>query len=349
MKPQNDKEFQELDKHKGTENYEVVEIIPKKNEASYFLIDKFNKNVFVNSFFEPLSKEREEIKYNRLLLDIFGSIKSVGTTEYLLKDGTMWDSSYYVNWVINGDTTKHKYIDPSTNKEIEDPYEYDFKINQKDPEKWLEKFKELYTKAQYVYIYISFYYFKIDDIWYLINTDWMGDKVGLNIEKHYPAKEDQDVRMVALKDLSPNYSVPPEERDISLIKEVAYKQTFFEKENWGLIKSNYSAGWWYLEIYMPKGDVIKIKRYASYRRPDIELYKIPKENGGRDDVLFIVQEPNSMHMEQQAGMYVIRPRNYKETPQYKEQQAIEKQKQEKLKAAAARKSLKKRRNFFPEN
>jgi len=196
---------------------------------------------------------------------------------------------------------------------------------------------------------MSEYYFKIDSRWYFLETYKMGKANNIDLKKHYPAKEDQDVRMVALKDLSPNYSVPPEERDISLIKEVAYKQTVFKKENWGLIKSNYSAGWWYLEIYMPKGDVIKIKRYASFRRPDIELYKIPKEYGGREDVLFIVQEPNSMHMEQQAGMYVIRPRNYKETPQYKEQQAIEKQKQEKLKAAAARKSLKKRRNFFPEN
>jgi len=174
----------------------------------------------------------------------------------------------------------------------------------------------------------------------------MGQDLGIDIETDYPAKEDQDVRMVALENLSPihYYAAPEEELDTSLIKRIAYKSTFLEKENWGLITNNYSAGWWYLEIYMPNNEVIKIKRYSYFEDPELGLYKIPKEYGGRDDVLFIVQEPNSMHMEQvSAGMYVIRPKNYKETPQYKEQQAIEQEKQDTIKREEARKSFKKRR------
>ena len=99
---------------------------------------------------------------------------------------------------------------------------------------------------------------------------------------------------------------------------------------------------------MPNGETIKIKRYASFRRPDLDFYKIPAIYGGRDDVLFIVQEPNPIHLEQTAGMYVIRPKNYKETPEYKEQQEKNKEKEHVLKKEADKKALKKRRSFLPE-
>ncbi|MCF6349155.1 MAG: hypothetical protein L3J20_12800 [Flavobacteriaceae bacterium] len=137
----------------------------------------------------------------------------------------------------------------------------------------------------------------------------MSKALGIEIEKHYPAKEDQDIRMVELLDMSPKYFIPPNERDTQLIREMEYESTEYEEENWGLIDVGYSAGWWYLEVYMPFGDVIKIKRFASFRNPDLQLYKIPDAYNGRQDVLFIVQEPNPIHSFQRAGMYVIRPKD----------------------------------------
>ena len=56
---------------------------------------------------------------------------------------------FYSNWIISGDTTKHKYIDPFTMDEINDTYE--FEAIEKDPEKWLAKFNELYITADYIY------------------------------------------------------------------------------------------------------------------------------------------------------------------------------------------------------
>jgi len=129
-----------------------------------------------------------------------------------------------------------------------------------------------------------------------------------DLEEQYPAKEDEDIRMVALKDMSPTYFVPPNERETNLIKEIDYESTFYEEKK-GLDSFKYSAGWWYLEVYMPLGDTLRIKRYASFKNPALELYKIPNAYGGRQDVLFIVQTPKNAHIEQVAGMYAIRPRD----------------------------------------
>jgi len=153
MNPQNKinhDDFQELHKHKGSENYEVIEVIPKQNEAGYFEVDRVNKNIFVNSFFEPKSREGEEIVYNTLKIDVLGKQLNTFEAHSKLKDATMWENKYYVNWIINGDTTKHKYIDPFSNKEIDNPYK--FIAKEKDPDKWFKKFKELYNKSLYIYI-----------------------------------------------------------------------------------------------------------------------------------------------------------------------------------------------------
>ena len=88
-------------------------------------------------------------------------------------------------------------------------------------------------------------------------------------------------------------------------------ESVFDKEvesAGGWSSSTYSAGWWYMQIYMPGGDTLRVKRFSSYRGPDMKLYKIPEQHGGREDVLFIVLEPKDAHPEQVGGMYVIRPR-----------------------------------------
>ncbi|WP_026449543.1 hypothetical protein [Aequorivita capsosiphonis] len=65
-------------------------------------------------------------------------------------------------------------------------------------------------------------------------------------------------------------------------------------------------------------------------------------------MLFIIQEPNEIHPEQVGGMYVIRPKNYKETPQYKAQEAKEQEKDKERKQKESQEAVKKRRSFLPE-
>eukprot|EP01029_Cantina_marsupialis_P005676 TRINITY_DN161996_c0_g1_i1.p1 TRINITY_DN161996_c0_g1~~TRINITY_DN161996_c0_g1_i1.p1 ORF type:complete len:208 (+),score=4.63 TRINITY_DN161996_c0_g1_i1:1-624(+) len=207
----------------------------------------------------------------------------------------MWYTDCYSNWIINGDKTKQKYLNPLTDEE------------KQDPKKWLAKFIKMYNEASVVYESSWSYYMKIDGLWYKFeqNLEVNSGK----FEKQYPIKYD-DARMIELKDQCPSFGIAPEKRDSSLMKEMKYESTFFEKSKRGR-GFNFSAGWWYLDMYLPGGDTLKIKRYASYRNPALKIYKIPKEHGGRDDVLFIVQEPSEMLKEQVGGMYVIRPKNIK--------------------------------------
>ncbi|MCF6349275.1 MAG: hypothetical protein L3J20_13440 [Flavobacteriaceae bacterium] len=310
MRPQNKidhSEFKELHKHKGSENYEVIELINKKNNVGqYILVDKVKQGLIVSGYKKDILNETKVTFLKRISI-LGNELEKYNHSYRRLNDGTLWRNSFYVNWIINGDTTKHKYLDPFSNQEIDNPYK--FTAKEKNFEKWFKKFKELYAEAQYIYIYIdiSFYYFKIENKWYLM--DDILEESPSDLEEHYPAKEDQDIRMVELQDMSPvHYYAPPKELDTSLIKKIDYESTYYEEKK-GLDSFKYSAGWWYLEIYMPLGDTIKIKRYSYFQDPELRLYKIPGAYDGRYDVLFIVQKPNPVHMEQVAGMYVIRPKD----------------------------------------
>jgi|GEM_PF-5307694 len=157
---------------------------------------------------------------------------------------------------------------------------------------------------------MSEYYFKIDSKWYFLETYKMGKANNINLKKLYPAKEDQDIRMVELKNLAPVfYYGKPEKLDTQLIKKIDYESTYFKEVDKGLNQYNFSAGWWYLEIYTPLGETIKIKRYSNFEDPELMLYKIPDAYGGRQNVLFIVQNPEELFMSQVGGMYAIRPRD----------------------------------------
>jgi len=297
-------DYQELRHHKGSKNYEVVEIVPEDervrhpNEAyphpPVVLFDTITKKMFI----------RTTTAY---LVDIFGNIISnekINTK--VLKDGTNWLWDSYYNWIINGDTTIHNYISPLSEKE------------EKDPEKWFKKFEELYAKAIDIYIDMGLgaYYFKIDKVWYRMGYNRIANN---EFNKKYPEKF-TNVRILELKDLSPDYFVPPKERDTSLIKAIRYESAYFEKVNKGFFSYNFSAGWWYLDVYMPGGDTLKIKRYSTFEDPELQLYKIPAEHDGLDDILFIIQQPEEIFSNMFGGMYVIRPRNYKESPMYKQKE-----------------------------
>ena len=295
MKPKqieiNKEEYFDLSQFNDFESYTVDSIFDSNYKISEVLFDS------IQNILSVVGSDKKVKKYHRRKIDIAGNVIDQGQIFTTLKDGTMWYTDCYSNWLINSDTTHHKYIDPLTAEE------------KRNPEKWLIKFDKLYKEASYVHVYLSDYYFKVNDKWYLIEANYKAHSLGLELNKQFPAKEN-DARMIELKDQCPSFGIAPEKRDTSLMKEMKYESTFFEKSSRGKA-FNFSAGWWYLDMYLPGGYTLKIKRYASYRNPALKIYKIPKEHGGRDDVLFIVQEPSEMLKEQVGGMYVIRPKNIK--------------------------------------
>ena len=286
-------EYEELHKHEGNEKHEVSTILAKDYELVHVTLNKDKKQIIIGGKTNPIKEEEKESK--RLKLSINGKILAEGITNAgVLEDGTLKGYDFYSNWIINGDTTKHRYVKPFSDKDYE-------------PEKWLLKFKEWYDRATASYYFNGTYYLKINDKWNAVDKNFNVEN--FNFDKHFPDKY-AEVRMIELEDRSPSYVIPPEERDSSLIKQIDY-ESVFEKEvesAGGWSSSTYSAGWWYFQIYMPGGDTLKVKRFSSYRGPEMKLYKIPERHGGREDVLFIVLEPKDAHPEQVGGMYVIRPR-----------------------------------------
>lgn len=313
------KDYLELDKCIGTDTYEVLCLL-----SNNYGIHEFENNLGRSYFFIDTKQNRlildctehlkDKNKYNVATLTNYGKyLKNYTNNSFkLLSDGTLWKRYYYSKALINGDETKHLYVDPFSNKEIDDIY--NVTVNEK-LEDWYQKFKELYQKATIVKNNLSRYYLKVDDIWYFIDGFDRGEELKIDIKKEYPEKSTIK-RMLPLQKEIIKFYLPPEERTNKILEEIDYESAYYEEKDNGLITSNYSAGWWYLHINMPN-DTIKIKRYASYKNPKMTLFKIPKEYGGSNEVLFIVLESSSMHKEQKAGLYVVRSKNYKQLPEYK--------------------------------
>jgi hypothetical protein len=267
-------------------------LVPKGDESKYMLYDSINKYLFTHSYFKDKMDNNNHL-YRTLKVDILGNVVDSFKIYTTLKDGTMWDWEHYNNWIINGDTEEHNFLDPLSSEE------------KNNLESWMKKLKELYAKSSYVYLYsnLGYYYFKIENQWYKVNDNL--ENRPSDLYRQYPAKEDNDVRMIELEDLCPSFWSNPKTRDVSLIRELDYEVVDFEKGK-GLNPINYSAGNYYFEVYMP-GETITFKRYGAMGE-HIKLYKIPTEYGGREDVLFIVLEPRNSDARQASGMYVIRPR-----------------------------------------
>ncbi|QXP61559.1 hypothetical protein [Olleya sp. HaHaR_3_96] len=286
------KEYKNLNEHQGTENYEMITIFDKKLLLDEILVDKKQQLISIIS----LSKEEED--YTRIKVDFFAGIKGTQPSYNTLKDGTMWSSKSYNNWFINGDDTKHEYIDPLTNEE------------KKDWKRYNKKFTELYSNASYVYEHYTGYYFKIKTLWYKIKEDPLKfEDCPENFIEQYPAKEDQDIRMVKVKD------VFDELRKTNQLKIIDYIEQDSE-DGKGLNPVDFSAGYYMLELHLAQGDILKFKRYGGMGT-EMEIYQIPKELGGSEEVFFIVQDPNPMYPKKSfGGMYAIRPKSYKKLPEY---------------------------------
>lgn len=284
--------YKELHENAGSENYEVNSVFSEEYTIEEVLLDKKKSQLIIYGETNPIKEEGR--KFNSLKVSSTGDIIEDGPSHKILKDGTLKGYNFYINWIINGDTTKHRYVTP-------------FADNNYDPREWLLEFKHWYDEAAASYYFNGTYYLKIDSKWNAIDKNF--EVENFNFDKHFPNKY-SEIRMVEFEDRSPSYVIPPEERDSSLIKQMDY-ESVFEKEvesAGGWTSSTYSAGWWYMHIYMPGGDTLRIKRFSSYRSPDMKLYKISEQYGGRNDVLFIVLRPKDAHPEQVGGMYVVRPR-----------------------------------------
>lgn len=289
--PINIKEYNELGSidNSGKE-YVVEEIINKKYKVSYTFLDTITNRIITNAYY----KQDDLRDYSSKKIALDGSILSECSVNDIIADGTMWDMDYYQNWIIDNDTTKHSYLDPLTDEE------------RRKPKKWLAKFEQMYNRATVVYNSGIGYYMKIEGLWYklLRNPEFNNQ----DFKQQYPIKFDT-VRMQKLEtNISPSFGVAPEKRDTSLLVERLYISEMFEKSERGSGFS-FSAGWWYFDLFLPNGDTLKFKRYASIRNPDLKIFQIPEEHGGRKDVYYIIQEADEMLKEQSGGMFIIKPAN----------------------------------------
>ena len=289
--------FQELHNHKGSEHYEVTTIFEKEYEIIELYMDTVAKQINAAGKTNPIDKK--ETKGGRRKVSNLGEVLDEGPGSNLLKDGTIKFYNIYYNWVFNGDKTEHIFQNPFTEAE------------ENDPKKWLERFDELYHESTFIYRHSSDYYLKIDGVFYLAETFKKAQILNMDIKSKYPVKENQEDRFMEFVDLYPGpytSSTKKEDRDRSLIAFKGYEQTDSEKSP-GINPISFSAGNYYLELYMPLGDTIKIKRHGSMG-VNMQLYKIPVTQGGRNDVIFIVQEPNELYPDREfGGMYVVRPRS----------------------------------------
>ena len=283
--------YEQLHEHPGNNKYVVKKVYTEEYEIREVLLDKKKSDLFIYAKTNPIKKE--ERIYTRRKVSLTGIRRDEGPTYRILKDGTMWRSTFYCNWIINGDTSKHSYIRPLTKKE------------EKDPDKWIEVFRDLYSKASSVYIYegLGEYYFKVEKEWYKLGYNEEADNA---FNERFPAKFD-NVRMIELEDRTPDFSRGPTQRDTSLWTYHGYEEADSESGS-GLNPINFSAGWHYLQLKMPGSEPLKIARYGSMG-VNMHTYIIPDSLGGREGVVFIVQEPSELYPgREHGGMYVVRPR-----------------------------------------
>ena len=226
-------------------------------------------------FTNPLNPN--DVRGDRRKISSLGSVLDKGPDYKMLPDGTIKYYRNYYNWAIDGDKTKHTFRNILQDEES------------KNPQKWLEKFEKLYSIASYVYIDISDYLFKINGVWYLVESFQKGKELGIDLKIPYPPKENQDVRLMELRDLRSGKM----DKDTTLVNIIGYQETDSEDGGW-FNPISYSAGNYFIELYMPLGDTIKIKRHGSMGI-NMQFYKMPVTQGGRNDVVFIVQEPNEMY------------------------------------------------------
>ena len=163
-----------------------------------------------------------------------------------------------------------------------------------------------------MYVNLSDYYFKIDKEWFFIESaSKMAKQLGLlkTFKHQYPEKV-LETRMVPLKDHTTDFLSAKARQENKGFMELKKYQQVENQKGKGINPIDYSAGYYYINIYMPQGDTIKFKRFGSMGY-NFSTYKIPAQHGGSNEVLFIKQTPefNLYPKQEWGGMYVIRPRD----------------------------------------
>ncbi|MGG6231212.1 hypothetical protein [Tenacibaculum sp. SDUM215027] len=290
-------EYKDLHEHQGTENYEIIKLYDKDFVVKEKLIENKQKIISL------LGENEKDI--SRQKVDFFANV--LDDKEYwyrTLQDATLWTGKYYRNWLLNGDNIKKNYLNPIT---------YDEK---KDMKSWLKKFSESYNKASYVYESSWNYYMKIDGNWNKFSYDeklFTPETFDDKVYEKYPTKiTPEEIRMIKIPEVFDNLL------DNKTLQLVEYVEMDKQKSK-GLNPISFSSGYYMFELHLPQGDVLKFRRYGAMGfNADMNIYQIPKELGGSDEVFFIEQLPRQTYPDKSfAGFYAIRPKNYKELPEYK--------------------------------
>ncbi|MGJ7033205.1 hypothetical protein [Niabella hirudinis] len=269
----------------GTSNYEV-KMFTADSQSFYqhFLYDTLQNIVILHT--------HKFYKINNVG-DVIDTTITRGMDIY--DNGIINTTTKLCEWAINGDTS---FVLPD---DIPFP----------QGENAFKTFDEDYHKAEY---YIppagGVPTFKINGKWIAYGLP-LNDELDRYLatdesDKKYPLKPSN--RFIPMQEIGPDFGVAPNKRDTSLLKSLGYAVVDKEEENWGLVKHRYSAGFYNMELYLPGGDTLRFRHFGALGI-NLEVFRVPKEYGGRDDVFFIAQEPNGLYPElSTGGVYVIRPR-----------------------------------------
>ncbi|MCF3109457.1 hypothetical protein LL912_11785 [Niabella sp. CC-SYL272] len=205
------------------------------------------------------------------------------------------DGGLFSEWVISGDSTffKSERVPSPNGKNAFAVFERDYK-----------------NAEYYIRIPGGDPSFKINGKWITYGPpfdDSLEYYLNSNEAKvKYPIKPSS--RFIPMQKIGPDFGVAPEKRDTHLLKCLGYAVVDQEKEDWGLIKHQYSAGFYNMELYLPGGDTLRFRHFGAMGI-NLEVFRVPREYGGRDDVFFIAQDPNSLYPDlSTGGVYVVRPR-----------------------------------------
>jgi len=277
----------------GSKNFEV-KMLTEDSQSIYqdFLYDTLRNIVILHTY------KFYKINNNGTVADT-----TITRGMGLYDNGIINTTTELCEWLINGDSS---FIIP---KQVPSPRGSNS----------FEIFDEDYQNAEY---YVRPQggepIFKINGKWIKyglpFNTELNKYLATDESKKKYPIKPAN--RFIPMQEIGPDFGVAPEKRDTSLLKSLGYAVVDKETEDWGITKHNYSAGFYNMELYLPGGDTLRFRHFGALGI-NLEVFRVPKEYGGRDDVFFIAQDPNPLYPElSTGGVYVIRPRYLPEEKPY---------------------------------
>ncbi|MFK8271837.1 hypothetical protein, partial [Capnocytophaga stomatis] len=292
-----------------------------RNQKLYKLrLDTIGKKLLISGVPYEEWREGDDGAYTSIKTDFEGNILGYpdGGGAYLLNDGTILDEDKgYNNSFVSDNTTWYPLIQL--------PFQFDYayyteeykRYVHQDYDKWFKVFKELYDKAEYVYIGLG-YFFKYRGKWYWMmypsKRNGFDDDAAYQrrkaFEAQYPAREPVSRFTEDVPVIDPFYYTRND--TIRYAVEIQHTLTEIEKKGTTYRPISYAAGYFYYTIQMSPTDTIYVKRYSAYT-PGTRIIQIPYNMGGQgSNVLFIDQIPNELYPDKSyGGLYVIRPRKKK--------------------------------------